>query len=119
MEQQTEQNIVPKSKGKRWTNDEEHILLQNVGKLTIAEIAKKLDRTECGVYNRLEKLATTMHEQGLNKQEILSMTNITEDRFNAVTSNIKINKLLIEMKKKGMSAIDIAYVNELYKKSKT
>ena len=45
-------------KCRKWTKEEEEFLRENLGKLTITEIAKKLDRPKSVVHYRVNKVKT-------------------------------------------------------------
>ncbi|ARF09083.1 DEAD/SNF2-like helicase [Catovirus CTV1] len=77
--------IIEKSKpsnaGKKWSNEEEKKLLEDIKNKTINEIAEKCDRTVGAIRSRLAYVAWKLYKNNLPMSEISRITKLTDDKI--------------------------------------
>jgi hypothetical protein len=74
--------LAPSNMGKKWNDEEESILLDELEKnMDITEIAQNHKRTVGAISFRLEDIAYKMHSKEVPMEEIARKTRLTEERI--------------------------------------
>jgi len=98
----------PSNIGKKWTIEEENILLEELDKnLDINLIAKNHDRTIGGIIGRQKDIAYKMHIANIPIEEIIIKTKLTQELILEIIANkeqIKVNKEQVKENKEQVKA---------------
>lgn len=97
------QAFVPKNRGKKWTDDEEKLLMKELRQnINIETIAQTHERTVCGINFRRKEIAYRLYVEKVPLSEISNKTKLNECEINEAIirgeSRTKIQKLKIEEK---------------------
>ena len=96
---QNSKKELPSKAGKKWTQDEDDTLLQELDKnMDINIIAKAHDRTVGGISARQETIAYNMHLKNTSIEEIMKKTKLNEKQVTEMIS--KKEKYNVMMKEK-------------------
>jgi hypothetical protein len=79
---QNPEKEYPSNTGKKWTDDEERLLLQELNKnMEIELIAKKHNRTIGGINSRRKDIAYKLYSNNNSMEEIILKTKLDEDQI--------------------------------------
>tara|TARA_Y100000389_G_scaffold133925_1_gene131409 strand:- start:235 stop:705 length:471 start_codon:yes stop_codon:yes gene_type:complete len=97
------EQIIPLNLGKKWTHDEEIILLRELdNNIDIEIIAEKHKRTKGSILSRQKEIAYKMYIKNISMKEIINKTKLQETTINEFIEkkryNNNINKNKIEDK---------------------
>lgn len=86
--------IVPSNVRKKWTEEEETLLLTNLDlNIDIKIIAEKHNRTKNGIVCRQKQIAYKMYIKNISIIEIINKTKLDEFQINEVIKKNKIMKI--------------------------
>ena len=93
----------PSNLGKKWTEQEESILLTKLGNnIDIKIIAEELNRTKGSIVCRQEQIAYKMYVKKISMEEIINKTKLDENQINRFIEKKSVKKNEIELKKSSI-----------------